>query len=335
MVLVALALGACERGPKPGGEAQAGERDPGLDLGGVRASAVDGLEAAARDPAVASSLGLAARLEDPAVEAAVARLLARVAKDPELARASEQLFARLEHSAATRAALVDYARQNPELDVAAISEGFVGFVDERLTRPELAARLEQGLRAELRATDVVLAPVLIAEAGGAATIAEGVVARLEDPSFEASARERLGRESQALQARLERRLADPARAGELLVGLRATLASEAAALALAEIIDLERSAELLAEALTRALADEQVRARSEQLFTLALVQPFDALAFDDALRALLAEPVVALEAAALLSALAREPAVRTRVARLSALYVDQAGFDAQLLDALD
>ena len=39
-------------------------------------------------------------------------------------------------------------RQVPdsELDAAGLSEGFVGFVDERLTRPELATRLEQRLR---------------------------------------------------------------------------------------------------------------------------------------------------------------------------------------------
>lgn len=220
------------------------------------------------------------------------------------------------------------------LDLGGIRAGFVGHVDRRLTRPELAGLLEGELRAQLRAGDAVLARVWVAEAGGAATIAAALIGRLEDPGLEAALGERLGREGEAVQARLERRLADPARAGQLLVGLAPILDSQAGAQSLVEILDHPRSAELLAAALTRALAEASVRARCEQLFALALAPSFEAAAFERELEALAAEAVVERELAALLSAIAREPAAREAVAALARRFVARAGFDELLLAAL-
>lgn len=325
----------CERDPKPDTQAAASatlEGAASLDLGAVRASVVDGLELAASDPVIAEGLGLAARLEDPSLHAALERLLARVAADPELTRASDQLFARLQDSPAMRAALVDYAREKPELDAAALSEGFVSYANVRLTRPELVTLLEAKLRAQLRAANPELARAFVGEAGGGSAIAAGVVSRLEDPGFASKLRERLGRDPTAVQARLERRLADPARAGQLLIAMQRELASKTA---LAQIVDHERAAKLIASGLTRALADEQVRERCEQLFALALAPRFDEAAFARALDDLFGEPVVAREAAALLGALAREPVVRAHVQRLCAEVTEQPGFEQQLLAALD
>ncbi|PRQ04878.1 hypothetical protein [Enhygromyxa salina] len=340
---VALVGLGCERGRQPQTDAESSsarehppDADLGLDTGAVRASVVDGLELAASDPVVAQGLGLAAQLEQPESQAAIERLLARVADDPELTRAADQLFARLQDSPAMRSALIDYARQNPELDAAALSEGLVSFVNARLTRPELATQLETQLRARLRAMDPPLARAFIADAGGASAIAAGVVSRLEDPSFGVKLRERLGREPAAVQARLERRLADPARVGPLLLALNAEHDEPGSGLdVVAQILDHERTAQLLAAALARMLTDEQLRERCEQLFALALAPTFDEAAFARALDELLAEPVVAREAAALVGALAREPDVRAHVERLVASFTSRPSFEGLLLTALD
>jgi hypothetical protein len=335
---VLLVLGACERDSRPEARASGAAASPRLgaelDLGALRASAVDGFEAAARDPAVAARLGLARTLERPEVAAALERLLARASEDRELSAAADELFAELQDSPAMREALVEYAREHPELDVSGIRAGFVGYVDRRLTRPEIAELLEAELRGQLRAGDAALARVWVAEAGGATTLAAGVLARLEDPGFGEALGERLGRDPEAVQARLERRLADPARAGELLVGLAPIFESEAGAGALVEILDHPRSAELLAAALTRALAEASVRARCEELFALALAPSFEVAAFERGLEALLAEPAIERELAALLSAIAREPAVREAVAAISIRFVRQPGFDELVLAAL-
>jgi hypothetical protein len=328
-----LACVGCSREPNP--DADAGSSSAvTLDLGALRASAVDGLELAASDPAIARALGLSAQLEAPTSQAAIERLLARLTADPELTRASDQLFIRLQDSPAMRAALVAYAQATNESDLAALSEGFSSHVVAQLTRPELAALLERELREQLRASDPALARAFVVEAGGASAIAAGIVSLIQDPSFEPKLRERLGRDPAAVQARLERRLADPTRAGKILIAIHPHLGSESGLTALAQILDHERTAELAAAAMARALADPQLRERCEQLFALALAPEFDAAAFTRALDDLLTESAVTREAAALLSALAREPAVRAHVERLCTEFTRQLAFADQLLAAL-
>jgi hypothetical protein len=148
-------------------------------------------------------------------------------------------------------------------------------------------------------------------------------------------RAQLGRDPVAVQARLERRLADPARAAQLLIAMQPALASKAGLNTLAQIVQHERTAERLAAALARTLADEQLRERCEQLFALALAPSFDEAAVARALEELLGEPAITREAAALLGAIAREPAVRVHVEQLCAQFTGQPQFDEQLLAALN
>jgi hypothetical protein len=331
--LLALALlvcvTGCERDATPE-QAPALPSEVVLDLGAIRVGIVDGLEAAVLDPAVAQQFGLAAKLETPEVDAARERLLARVTADPELERIADAFFLALRDSPAMRAALLEHAREHPELvdaDLVALRESFVADIEHRLTREQLAAALEQQLRAALRDSDETLAQVWISEAGGASALAAAVLLRLEDPEFRDKLGAWLGRED--LQSVLVRRFADPKRAAELLLGVAPMLVSSDT---LVEILDHERTAELLALSLGRALQDEQVRMRCEQLFTLALAPELDAVAFSQELSRSLNEPVLLREATAFASAVAREEysrrAVSTEVARLSEL-------DALLLQTLD
>ncbi|KIG17279.1 hypothetical protein DB30_03462 [Enhygromyxa salina] len=340
-VCVALACCSCERDRQPSPDTRASVATHEaliLDPGAVRASVVDGLELAAGDPVLARGLGLAALLEHPTSQAAIERLLARVAADPELTRTADQLFVTLQASPAMRSALVDYAREHPELDVAALGEGLVSHVNARLTRPELATLLEAKLKSQLRATDPALARAFVGDAGGGSAIAKGVVARLEDPSFATQLRARLGRDPAAVQTRLERRLADPGRVGPMLLALNredGELASAAGLDAFAQILDHERTAELLAAGLARMLTDAQLRERCQALFALALAPSFDEAAFGRALDELLGEPALVSEAIALLAALAREPEVRAHVEQLCVRFTNHPGFEGLLLAALD
>jgi hypothetical protein len=305
-----------------------------LDLGAIRVGIVDGLEAAVRDPAVAQQFGLAAKLETPEVEAALERLLARVTADPELERIADAFFLTLQDSPAMRAALLEHARHHPEFldsDLGALRESFVADIERRLTREELAAALEQQLRAALRGSDETLAQVWMSEAGGASALAAGVLVRLEDPEFRDKLGGWLGRED--LQAVLVRRFADPKRAAEWLLGVAPTLGASDG---LVEILDHERTAELLASSLGRALQDEQVRTRCEELFKLALEPEFDASAFAQALARLFHEPALLQEATAIARAVAREPIVRDVVVReIDEVIAKRAQLDALLQQALD
>jgi hypothetical protein len=337
-LLTACAVG-CEREPKL--EAAEVTQTSGvaseveLDLGAIRVSIVDGLEAAVRDPAVAQQLGLAARLETPEAEAALERLLARATADPELNRIADEFFRALQDSPAMRAALLEHARQNPEFvasDLGALRETFVADVERRLTREELAVLLEQQLHVALRDSDELLAEAWLSEAGGASALATVVLARLEHPEFRGKLVEWLGRDG--LQSVLVRRFADPKRATELLLGVAPTLVS---AQGLVEILDHQTTAQLLASALGRSLQDEQIRIHCEELFALALAAEFDASAFTQVLSKLSSTAALSREAAALLSAVAREPVTRAVVEREieGIAGQGQANFDALLLQTLD
>jgi hypothetical protein len=68
-LLALLALG-CER-ESARKDVWAAQSQAALDLGAIRVSIVDGLEAAAQDPGIAQQLGLADRFESPEVAAAM------------------------------------------------------------------------------------------------------------------------------------------------------------------------------------------------------------------------------------------------------------------------
>lgn len=333
--LLVCAVG-CEREPKP----EPVQQEVELDLGAIRVGVVDGLEAAIRDPAVAQQLGLAARLDTPEIEPALERLLARVTADPELGRTADAFFLALQDSPAMRAALLEHVRQHPELtsmsqagsdaDLGALRDSFVADVEQRLTREELAVLLERDLRLAVRSSDDALAQVWVSEAGGGSAVAAAVLARLEDPGFRVELEQWLGREG--LRSVLVRRFADPKRAAELLLGIAPMLASSQGVI---EILDHPRTAQLLAGALGRVLADEQVRSRCEELFALALAPELDASAFTRVLSQLLDEPALSREATALSRAVAREPATRGVVVSEVEAIAGQPEFDALLLRMLD
>lgn len=327
-LLASLTLG-CERESAPK-DAWAAQPEAALDLGAIRVGIVDGLEAAAQDPGIAQQFGIAERFESPEVEAAIERLLARVLADPELVRSADDFFVALQDSPAMRAALLEHARQHPELvdpDLSALRETFVADVERRLTREALAELLERQLRVAVRDSDTVLAKAWVSEAGGGPALADLVLARVGDPEFRAQLSTLLGRDN--LQAVLVRRFADPTRAARFMLGLTPSPVSQAT---LAAILDHERTASLLGGALARALQAEQVRSRCEELFALALAPELDAPSFTQALARLLDDPTLRSEATAFTSAVAREAfarrAVWAEVARLSEL-------DALLLQTLD
>ena len=325
-LLAALAIG-CEREPPPE-PLRAASSEADLDPGAIRVAIVDGLEAAARDPGITQQLSATTRLDTPEVVAAIERLLARTTADPELARIADDFFVALQDSPALRAALLEHARQNPEFvdsDLSALRETFMADVERRLTREELAELLEQQMRLAVRDSDSVLAQAWASEAGGAAALAGRVIARIEDPEFRAKLSSLLGRDE--LQAVLVRRFADPTRAARLLVRL-----DPISTQTLIEILDHERTAQLLAGALGRALQTERVRQRCEELFALALATEFDATPFTNELALLLDDPTLSQEAITFANAIAREEpsrrAVSAEVARISDL-------DALLLQTLE
>ncbi len=332
LALVACIALACEREPSASGPDPAALE---LDAGALRVSAIAGLEAAVDDPVVAESLGLAPALERPELEPAIERLLARLGADPRLSEVADRLFAELQDSPAMRAALLDYARANPDLELSALTEGFVAYVDARLTRPAIATAIESRLRARLRTAEPALARTLVREAGGAELLATAILVSFAEGRVRAGLEARLGKDPAALQERLRERLSDPRRLAYLVTALGEPLRSEAGALALRTIVDHERTATLVAGALARALEDPAVRERSEALFALALAEPLDARAFERKLGGLLDEPALVREAEALLAALAREAYVREQVGALAGAVVAGPSFAEPLLDALD
>lgn len=331
--LVAFVAIACERDGRSQAQ-EAAEARAELDAGALRASAIEGLEAAARDPVIASKLALAATLERPDLEVAVERMLARVSADPKLGAVADQLFADVQDSPAMRATLAELARANPELDLSALTEAFVAQVDERLTRPELAEVIEASLRARVRGSDAVLAEALIVETGAAELLATAIIVSFADAKVRAALERQLGKDVADLQERLGKRLAEPRRVGHLVEALGERLRSEAAIADWVAIVDHETTAELLAAALARMLADAAVRDRCEALFGLALAQELDLRAFERELRALLNEDAVSREVEALLFALAREEFVRERVAGMVAELVGTEGFATGMAEAL-
>lgn len=330
-LLAVLALG-CERKPQAHDSADAAQVE--LDAGALRASAVDGLEAASEDPVIGSKLGLASALEHPRMQEPIERMLARAGADPGLSDAGDRFFVELQDSEAMRATLADYARSNPELDLAALTEGFVGYVDERLTRPAVAKAIEDALRTELRLADPAFARALIIEAKGAELLGSAIVASFANADTRAELERRLGRDPAALQQRLERRLADPSRVGYLVAGLGQAARTKAGLASIIEIVDHQQTATLLAGALTRALDDAKVRARGEALFGLALAEEFDSRTFTRELRLLLDEPAIVRELAAVRDAIAREPFVRERVAKLVSAVAGAPEFAEGLIEAL-
>lgn len=333
VLAVFVCLIACERDPKPEPEPELARLEVELDLGAIRVGIVDGLEAAVRDPAVAQQLGFAASLDTPEAEPALERLLARVTADPELGRIADAFFLALQDSPAMRAALLEYVRQNPELidfDLSSLRDSFVADVERRLTREELAILLERELRVALRGSDEAFAQAWVSEAGGSSALAAAVLARLEHPEFRAQLEQWLGREQ--LQSVLVRRFADPKRAAELMLGIGPMLASSQG---IVEILDHPDTAQQLAAALGRVLADEQVRTRCEELFALALAPELDASAFTRALSQLLDEPALSREATAALRAIAREPVARAVVVKAVDEVSAWPQLDALLLQTLD
>ena len=333
-----LVLASCSREAESGGGGQAAPAHE-LDVGAVRAAAIDGLEAAAEDPVRVRELGLADALAGPAVgpelSEAIERLLARLGQDPQLEAASDRFFTAVQDGPALRASLAAYARANPELDLSELTTGFVAHVDERLTRPAIAEAVSATLRAEVRDADAALAKAVVVEAELAELLAEAMLVRLGDPEVETSLAQRLGQDRATLEARLIERFAEPRRAGFALEALGEALGSEAGTLVLVTIVDHEQTATLVAEALTRALDDAAVRERGEALFALALADELDAKAFERELGELLAEPAVAREATVLLTSLARAKFVREQLAALVAVVVVQPEFGQRLVAALD
>jgi hypothetical protein len=331
IVIAVLALG-CERREEP--RAQPAVQAE-LDAGALRASAIEGLEAAADDPVIASKLALAAALEHADIEVAIERMLARASADPTLSAAADRFFAEVQEGPAMRAALAEFARANPELDLTALTEGFVAHVDERLTRTAVAETIEAVLRAELRAADSALAHALIVEAGAAELLGSAIIVSFADGNVRAELERRLGKDAPALQERLERHLAEPGRLGELVTQLGEQVRSEAGLAVIVEILDHETTAQQLAAALARTLDDATVRTRCEALFGLALAEELEVREFERELRGLLDEPAVVREADALLAAVAREQFVREQVASLAGAVVKAPGFADRVLDAID
>lgn len=332
--VLGLGLGLGCKDERSAEDAPAARPSASLDGGALRASAVEGLEAAARSPETAVRLGLAATLESERVEAEAAALVDRLGADATLAAETERLFDSLQDSEVMRAALLDYARAHPELDVAGLSAGFSAHVGDRLTRPELADALRSTLRGHGRGLDPALARAVMIDGGGARALGEEVAAAVETLARSGALDDALGRDLAEVQARLERRLGDRDRAAILLTAFGLWLADGPATALVCELLTREASVTALAAGLTRALADEPLRARVEALFGLALADSFAPERFRRALTELLAEPVIEREARAWLGALAREPATREALADLVERFAATAEFEAAVTESV-
>ncbi len=344
LVLVLVSLGpgcsASDESEPAARRSGVGERASraGLDSGALRASAVDGLEQALDAPELGRAFERtsAALVGEPVLVEASERLFARVGRDPETSAATDEFFAAIQDSPGIRAALVDYARENPQLDASALSRGFVAHIDARLTRPVLADALSRELRARGGALGPALGRALLSEAGGAEALARVYATHLAEPEFSARVRGQLGSDPARLQARLEANLADSDRQVGLLLDLAEILADAPTAHAmLAAILDHEASAEAVADGLRRLLVDPEFQARARVLFTLALAEEIDIDAIVEALDELLAAPLVAEEGRTALASVARSRATRTQVGDFVERYGQREALDALLLDCLD
>lgn len=336
LVVLALVLACKEPAPELPTQAEP-QRAATSERDELRADAREGFELALADPALDRAFERAfTRLASaPEVVDASEKLLARVALEPKFERSSADFFASLQATPIMRAALAEYARANPSVEIDAIAAGFISHVDARLTRPELVAELELALVRRLGAAGHALGAALLVEAGGAARLADRVADRLVDPGLAAALDQRLGSDPNKRADRLHRHLSDAHRALELELALASAL-GEAEGVALFEgLLDDETLAPAFADALVRVLDDPGFRDQVALVFEQALAPELDAAALRRELDALLGLAVVEREAAASLAELARLASVRARVDA----FVDQvtAGpeFEARLLDAIE
>ncbi|MFV8749236.1 hypothetical protein ACNOYE_01665 [Nannocystaceae bacterium ST9] len=338
-VVLALALLACREAPEP--EPTPREREPSsaaaIDRDQLRADVREGLEQAIDDPALvrAHERAFTELADAPEVVDAAEKLLARLATQPRLDTSSAEFFAWLQDTPGMRATLAEYARANPELELDAIAAGFVGHVDARLTRPEIVDRLRGALADRLGSAGPVLGAALLREAGGVGRLADRVADRLVDPSLAGELDSRLGRDPERRAEALRRRLGDARHGADVLLALADALRGPEGVVLLAGLLDDETLAPSFADALARVLDDAGFRDQAAKLFELALASELDLAALDRELDALLAQPVLEREAAALLAELARTAGVRERVDGFVDRFASTPDFDRALLDALD
>jgi hypothetical protein len=246
---------------------------------------------------------------------------------------TDEFFTDLQASAGMRAALAEYARANPELDVDAIAAGFVGHVDARLTRPELAAQIRLELGEQLGAAGPVLGAALLLEAGGAARLADRVADHLVDPAMAPALDQRLGRDHRA--NRLHRQLTNPRHAADLLLVVAESLQGPEGVALLSGLLDDEAIVPVLAEAIARVLDDAEFREEAALVFEDALAAELDPKPLEHDLETLLALPIIEREAATVLAELARRPSIRGRVADFIDRFATTPEFEAALLDVVD
>jgi hypothetical protein len=303
----------------------------------LRADAREGLELAIDDPGLARALErtFTQLASAPEVIDAAEKLLARVGREPRLEAPTAEFFATLQATTGMRAALAEYARANPELEVDAIAAGFVGHVDARLTRPELATRVELELGERLGAAGPVLGVALLREGGGVARLADRVADGLVAPAMVPALDQRLGRDPVKRADRLHRYLSDPVRCADLLLALAEHLRQAAGVGLLAGLLDDETLAPVFADALARVLEDDGFRDQAALAFEQAVAAELDPQALEREIDALLALPVIQREAAALLAELARLPSVRERIDGFVDEFAATPEFERALLDAVD
>lgn len=336
--LALILIVACKQPePEPEPDTQPIAIDPTSERDELRADAREGLELAIDDPALARPLERAFTqlASAPEVIEAGEKLLARVGQQPRIEQPSAAFFATLQATPGMRAALAEYARANPQLELDAITAGFVSHVDVRLTRPELAQQVALELGEQLGAAGPVLGGALLREASGAARLADRVADRLIDPELASALDQRLGSDPVKRADRLHRHLADPRRAADVLLALAEALRGPAGVRLLAGLLDDETLAPAFADALARVLEDSQFRDQVALVFEQALAAELDPPALERELDALLALPVIEREAAALLAELARLPSVRERVDALVDEFAAAPEFEQALLDAID
>lgn len=337
LALVVLALGCSQSKDaadhRPEDREHKAEPDA-VDGAALRAAAVDGLEAAVDAPEVARAFerSFETIVVEPVVVEASERMLARVGADEATDRAADGFFAQLQDSEAVRAALVAYARENPDLDTAALAEGFVAYVDVRLTRPELAEALRRTLEGELASVGGALGRALMVEAGGAEALADVYTLHFAEGPFSNQLRERAGDDAH----RLESRLADGERQAALVLDFAGVLADAPTGHDLiAGILDDPATADAVADGLRHLMRDDAFRAATGDLLELALADEPDLRAFERALDELLRSPAVVREAAALLGTVARSESSRELVASFVLRYGERESVDALLLECLD
>ncbi len=309
----------------------------GLGVVELRSTARDGLDAALDDPALARELerSFADLLARPTVVDASEKLLARLAAAPELEAPTQRFFESVQASEGMRAALTEYARDNPELEIDRLAEGFVSHVDARLTRPELAALVREALTRRLGAAGPALGRALLIEAEGAEQLADHVAQVLVDPANRAALEQRIGTDPSTRRDRLHQRLRDPERMIDVLLALAVHLRDPAGETLLSEVLDDEAIVAYFADALARVLDDAEFRTQAETLFSLALASELDAPGVRRELDVLLDLPVIEREAAVLLAAIGRDESVRTRVRGFLEQLGKAAELEGKVLDAVD